>query len=307
MGDPCQTTRRCPQCWKAKPVDAFWSASSARLVQKCSECRARYGNWERLSPAERLSRMRVMPRAGNGLTAKLTPVSFNRKTGPIPVSMTDPQSCPPSCAFLGAGCYAEHGNTRMHWARIARRGDSWEAFCASVAALPAGTLWRHNEAGDLPGAGEAVDAGALLRLVHANRGRRGFTFSHKPVGRRTALERANAAAIRHANARGLTINLSANSLRHADELAGLGIGPVAVVLPVGAPARLLTPGGRRVIACLNETKGLTCLECRLCAVAGRKSIVGFRAHGAAKHIVSALVTLRLKKGAGPRKEVCNEL
>jgi hypothetical protein len=104
-------------------------------------------------------------------------------------------------------------------------------------------------------------------------------------------------AIYLANCEGFTINLSANSLRHADELAALKIAPVAVVVAEDAPAKFKTPEGRDVVVCLNETQRLTCLECQLCAVPTRKSIVGFRAHGQAKALVSQLVTLRLKKAS----------
>jgi hypothetical protein len=177
---------------------------------------------------------------------------------------------------------------------FALRGDSsWWRFCAEVAALPEGQIWRHNEAGDLPGLGDHLDIGALNMLVRANEGKRGFTFTSKPL--RTSTERA---AIRSANERGFTINLSAFSLAEADKLASLGIGPVTVVLPSDAPETLTTPAGRAVVVCPFQTpKKLTCLECKRCTVVSRKSIVGFRAHGPGKKATSQLVQLRLNKGA----------
>ncbi len=206
------------------------------------------------------------------------------------MSSTDQMSCPPSCVFRDKGCYAEFGKTRMHWEAVGNdRGIAWADFCAQIAALPAGQLWRHNEAGDLPGLGEGVDLAKLARLVRANAGKRGFTFTHKVLA--SAEERR---AVKQANAAGFAINLSANGLAHADELLALGIAPVAVVLPEDAPDKLTTPGGAPVIVCLNETKGLTCEGCGLCAKADRKSIVGFRAHGQASAIVSDLVQLRRK-------------
>lgn len=83
---------------------------------------------------------------------------------------------------------------------------------------------RHNQAGDLPGKGGEIDAEAL-QLVEANQGKRGFTYTHKPM---TA---ANMAAVKAANDSGFTVNLSANNLTHADELAALAIAPVVTVLP----------------------------------------------------------------------------
>jgi hypothetical protein len=286
----------CPQCYRDRPLVDFISKSGRRFVRHCKACRDHYGNYAKLSTTERIAKMRARPkpRTGIGYMAALTVRSGNRKTGPIPVSMTDQASCPTSCTFRDAGCYAEFGKLRMHWENVAKNGDSWAEFCRSVAALPPGTLWRHNEAGDLPGEGNRLDTRALDRLVAANGGRRGFTFTHKPANRVS-----EQMAIARANRGGFTINLSADSLADADRLADRKIGPVAVVLAADAPSPAFTPAGRRVVECLYETKGLTCAECGYCAVAERQGIVGFRAHGQASALVSSLVQLRKKPAARP--------
>nr|WP_051237497.1 hypothetical protein [Ottowia thiooxydans] len=79
--------------------------------------------------------------------------------------------------------------------------------------MPKRQLWRYGQAGDLPGDGVRIDADALEQIVHANRGRNGFAYTHY-----SPLDPHNARAIAKANAQGLTINLSANTLAHADEL-----------------------------------------------------------------------------------------
>ena len=93
----------------------------------------------------------------------------------------------------------------------------------------------------------------------------------------------NSQAIRRANEAGFTINLSADTLEEADRKAETGVGPVVVIMPAD-PAEWpkQTPGGRTIVPCLHTTKGLQCTQCGLCAVAGRKSIVGFAAHGTGK-------------------------
>ena len=123
-------------------------------------------DWSSLTLKEQLAlgRKSKIPRAGgDGYTVRLVYESPNRKTGPIPVSMTDMQSCPPSCSLRSMGCYAEHGHVAMHWRRVARIGEPWPVFCARIAALPPGTSWRHNEAGDLPGYGDTLDIFPNLR------------------------------------------------------------------------------------------------------------------------------------------------
>lgn len=207
------------------------------------------------------------------LRVRIVAKSKDRKLGLIPGTYTSGLTCPTSCALRDAGCYAEFGHLGSHWGSTSKDGVTWERFLAWVRALPAGALWRHNIAGDLPGVGDTLDRKLVALLVMANRGRRGFTYTHKPL--RTARERA---AVGAANRLGFTINLSADSLAQADELAELGVGPVVVTLPSdGKNCR--TPAGRHVIVCPAEDKGLTCKDCELCAVPTRKAIVGFRAHG----------------------------
>lgn len=278
--------KRCSQCWRFRALPSFIGARG-KPVNMCNGCRTRYRNWGTKTVAERLAARRKVRHTGNGYNVYLALRSRNRKTGPIPVSMTDMKSCPNACPHKDAGCYAGYGKAAMHWKRVPTVGTAWKEFCAKVRTLKIGTLWRHNEAGDLPGLLDRLDTHALAMLVRSNNGKRGFTFTHKPL-----LDRDEQRAVRQANRNGFTINLSADSLREADRLADLRIAPVTVILPDNAPHRATkTPAGRTVVVCpAVTTEGMTCKQCRLCAVATRKAIVGFPAHGQA----SALVTLRVR-------------
>ena len=217
----------------------------------------------------------------------LTLASTNVKTGPLPVSTTSKECCPPSCPFYAKGCYASAGPIAIHWRAVTSglRGMLWKAFCQAVAAFPMGTLWRHNQAGDLCGNGEVIDAKALRLLIRANRGKRGFTYTHKHG---TA---ANVRLIREANQNGFTVNLSANGLAHADKLAGLNAGPVVTVLPHAQTENCKTPGGRKVVVCpATQREGVSCWTCGLCAKPDRTFMIGFPAHGATwKSTEAALV------------------
>lgn len=208
----------------------------------------------------------------------LTPVSSNAKTGPIPVSTSSKDSCPPACPFRGNGCYAESGPLNIHWGKVSNgeRGLDFDSFCESVKRIPRGQLWRHNQAGDLPGEGNRIDGNALKKLVVANRGRKGFTYTHKPM------TKANAQAVKEANEGGFTVNLSANNLAHADELKALGVAPVVVVLPANQTENTFTPEGHKVVVCPAAIRDdVSCASCGLCQKQ-RSCIVGFPAHGAGK-------------------------
>src|SRR5258708_11357475 len=110
-------------------------------------------------------------------------VSQNAKTGPIPVSIIERASCWSGCALYENGCYAETGALAMHWRRVSHglAGGSWSEFCAKVAALRPGRLWRYAQAGDLPGYGPQIDATLLDELVAANAGKHVIAFTHKPT------------------------------------------------------------------------------------------------------------------------------
>lgn len=233
----------------------------------------------------------------------ITHRSENIHTGPIMVTTSPRATCPFACPLrrsastqLAATCYAEHGALGgFVWTLLDRlpvggtyqNGNikvyGFDELLFAIRSLPTGSLWRHNVAGDLTSNHRTtVDPVALKLITEANTGRRGFTFTHFDV----LTNLANREAIRSANANGFTINLSANSLAHADQLADLGIAPVTVLLPSHLEANTTTPKGRPVAICPTyTTEGVTCATCGLCA-RQRSTIVGFPAIGGQKHKVT---------------------
>lgn len=232
----------------------------------------------------------------------ITRKTANKITGPIMVTTSPRMTCPLSCAFRKGGegplagvCYAEHGALGgFVWTLLDRaqsgqtimndiRVHDFVELLYAIRSQPSGSLWRHNVAGDLPSNNRTtVDAAALRAIVDANRGRRGFTFTHYDV----LTNLANRAMIADANKNGFTINLSGNSLEHADQLADLRIAPVTVILPASAKRNTTTPKGRTVVICPTNTHGVTCAECGLCA-RQRSTIIGFPASGGQKHTINA--------------------
>lgn len=214
-----------------------------------------------------------------------TRISHNGKTGPIPVTISDRSTCPSTCPLKGNGCYAENFPLSLHWDNASL---SFDSLLESIRKLPSGQLWRHNQAGDLPGQSDRIHWPDLSRLINANGGRRGFTYTHKPVLDH-AWARHNRESIAVANALGFTINLSADNLAHADRLHELDIAPVVTILPAEQTTNTITPGGRRVVVCpAYHREQTTCSNCGLCQKAARSIIVGFPAHGARSRAASAV-------------------
>jgi len=232
--------------------------------------------------------------------------SSNSKTGGIPVTYTQRGSCPDECPLQGdMGCYAEDYFTRMTWDKVdsGKLGASWDILTGKVQALPDGQLWRHNVGGDLPKhtpattaitntapAPSMIDTEKLAALVAANKGKRGFTYTHYPD---TA---HNLAAIRHVNDNGFTVNLSANDLDHAVRLAKHGL-PMTTLVPVDWGTKTVMHGGLKIVPCPATYRDeVTCKTCKLCAVSTRDCVVAFPAHGSRKNKVTAQIIARSGTG-----------
>ena len=218
--------------------------------------------------------------------AHLTLQSKNKKTN-LPTSTTESATCPPSCGHFKT-CYAKAGPLAMHWRKVSKleRGLSWADFCDEIKSLPRRTIWRHNQAGDLPGRGNRINTRELRDLVEANRGRRGFTYTHKP------LTPTNLAAIREANNRGFTINISADRISDVARLMQHGL-PVASVAPSDAPRKIRLRNGQVSIGCpAAYVDGVTCATCAngrpFCADPKRTFAIHFPAHGVAKRRASEI-------------------
>lgn len=217
----------------------------------------------------------------------LSPISSNVKTGPIPVTTSSAETCPDSCPLKSGGCYAKSGPLAMHWNKVTsgERGNSVDLLAKQIRAFPRGQVWRHNQAGDLPGIGDDINTADLKKIVVANKGRRGFTYTHKPC----ETNEQNREAVKSANSEGFTINLSANNLAHADRLVDLKAGPVVCVVPESTDATFYTPQGRKGIVCpAQQRDDITCANCQLCSRVMRSVIIGFRAHGTSKKKAEAI-------------------
>lgn len=219
----------------------------------------------------------------------ITKVSSNSKVGPIPVTTSSAKTCPSTCPFV-KGCYAKSGPLAIHWKKVTKgeRGVSTiRELVAEIETFPKNQLWRHNQAGDLPGEDTHINIGELKAIVDANKGKKGFTYTHKPVTNHPEAER-NREAIKFANDNGFTINLSANNLEHADELKALDIGPVCVVIPDNLNKSFITKAGNKVITCPSQLNDkVSCSTCKLCQRKDRNFMIGFIAHGTAKNKVLA--------------------
>jgi len=211
----------------------------------------------------------------------LTKISGNSKTGPIPVSTTSSETCPPTCGAFKV-CYAKAGPLAMHWKKVSdgSRGTDWETFTKTIQRLPRGQVWRHNQSGDLPGKSGTINAKELEMLVKANKGKNGFTYTHKPLTKR------NIQIIKSANDNGFTINASCDNVSDIDKTLKHGL-PVVAIAPSDAPRKITTKNGNVSVGCpAAYREDTSCSNCGhgmpLCGRKDRKYSIHFPAHGVYK-------------------------
>lgn len=206
------------------------------------------------------------------------PASGNRKTGSIPQTYTGHESCPIDCA-MRAACYADHGHTAPVVKRCANENDpravrtySELRALVSTAIREGADILRHGVAGDFAiRGGNQIDKNYLLGLAWAYQ-KIGFGYTHCVQCVRTDK------ALLAARSAGFNINYSCERIVDAEKAALRGF-PAVLTVPRDSDIPRFTKKGIRLVQCPNQTRGISCAKCRLCARQDRKVIIVFKAHG----------------------------
>jgi hypothetical protein len=232
----------------------------------------------------------------SALRFHLTAQSNNAKTGRIAVTTSSRATCSPTCPFLKNGCYADAGPLALHWQKVTsgERGKPWREHLADLAALPAGSQLRLNQAGDLPATDGKISRLYARALAAAVRHLKAWTYSHHK------LTPSNLQILRFLNRQGLTVNCSTESESAADAAVAAGLPAVLTVDSAETRAQWNTDEGNRVIVCpAQQRDGVTCSDCMLCHSSGRgrRVIVAFLAHGSGKRKAQAAIAAATAGGA----------
>ena len=259
------------------------------------------------------------------MTVHITPKSSNSKVGRLMVTTSAKQSCPTTCVHYNTTCYASSGfHLNQHWNKVStgERGGTWDDLTNKVKTLKAGTMYRHNQAGDFfydtdEQGRELINLTMLKGLVDANKssGAKGYTYTHHKLDYIHNLE-----AVKYANTNGFTVNGSTESMTQADEVCNLGI-PAVTIIPetheqiekfksvdpsdgktkelFKVKGKITTPQGRRVVVCpAQQAHPNKCETCKLCTHSKRDYVIAFVAHGNQKKKLNAkLSTIAHKKEA----------
>lgn len=214
---------------------------------------------------------------------QLVEKSNNKKTGPISIITTTPDTCPQSCPLRRLNlCYAAYGPIWYKWQKTMKRGYDINVLEEKLHQLTKGTIIRFADAGDLPGDGTLLNKEECLRLskIVSDKKLKVFTFTHYDLNIRPNLK-----VVRDMISNGFVANVSTT---HPDEAVHFFKKKLPVALAVGFAPYQPRYEGVRFRKCYTETEKphTMCLTCgngkQWCRQAERDFMVTFTAHGSKK-------------------------
>jgi len=218
--------------------------------------------------------------------AKAVELSNNAKTGPVSATYAAQHSCPPYCPLRDAGCYAESGPTGIHTKALNRA--KLDATAMEVAEAEAHVIrtrlsgtrdLRLHVVGDCP-SNEAAQLVSEAALTTTRRQFVVWSYTHAWPD----VDRAAWADVE--------ILASCESVGQLDAARERGYA-TALVVPVHETDKAYRLGGHKLLPCPNQTRDVSCVQCRLCMNTERLRqqdiTIAFAAHGARFKVVRRLL------------------
>lgn len=208
-------------------------------------------------------------------------LSSNKKIGDAAATYVSTRASCPKCPLQGRGCYAETGRMGIHVAKLnaAAEGVSRlqaaraEALAIDQGAVLGGLPLRLHVAGDAATRGAAKIVAAAAERYRARGGGQPWTYTH-------AWRRVPRAAWSS-----VSVLASIERVEDGTKALARGYAP-ALVVAEHASAKAYEAGGVHWVPCPEQTRGITCSECRLCfnadALRQRSTGIAFAAHGSSR-------------------------
>lgn len=213
----------------------------------------------------------------------------NRKTGIASVTYASQQSCPPTCALRGMGCYAESGPTAI-WTMRVNEADP-NATALDVAYAEADAIrevisgrfdLRLHVVGDCP-TNEAAEVVSEAALEVLRKGRTAWAYTH--AWRNVDREKWDR----------VSVLASCDTHEEVKEAQARGWA-TAIVVPEYKSDRLYEEKGIKILPCPYQTRGVQCSDCGLCKndtlLRNKGYAIGFEAHGARAKTAARVLTQR---------------
>ncbi|MFY4731185.1 DUF7227 family protein [Nitrospira sp. BLG_2] len=210
--------------------------------------------------------------------------SENRKIGNCSATYASQVSCPKTCPFFQKGCYAETGPLGIHTKRLNKEQTTAfavaQAEARAIGNLSGSNHLRLHVVGDsCTKKGTKLLANAAKRHT-AKAGKSVWTYTHAWQMR----EREEWG--------GISVLASCENIADAKKAMKRNYA-VAMVVPKFQSEKAYSVGKYKVIPCPNQTKHITCDQCRLCMddkrLRDNKLIIGFEPHGACRNKIALTV------------------
>lgn len=206
--------------------------------------------------------------------------SDNSKIGRASATYAAQATCPTTCPLLNNGCYAEDGYVAFTTKRLAGNvrqetpEELAQAEADAVDQLPGTRPLRLHVVGDC-----TTDAGARILAAAAAR----YTAKHgQVVWTYTHAWRQ----IKRKSWGGIKVRASVESVSEAAEAKRRGY-PVMLVVAEHLGAWAYPTEAGKTIPCVNQTRGATCTDCKLCWTSDET--IAIAAHGRAVKKVRGVV------------------
>lgn len=215
--------------------------------------------------------------------------SDNGKTGPVSATYTPYQTCPNSCPlkpiigedgnFQSAPCYASCDLVGMHMRRLTKATVTAKADliqiqtqeCESIKDLTGRNVLRLKVGGDTPNTEYAEGLADACKVYSAKHGQKAYGYTH------------NWKEIARESFGGISILASCDSPSDIADAKSRGYATAVVVSSFPNGSKAFDVDGHKVIPCFEQTKGIQCVDCRLCFddnnLRKHDISIGFEAHG----------------------------
>jgi len=211
--------------------------------------------------------------------AIVVPESNNGKVGKVAATYAPiEQSCPRNCPFLGNGCYAAAGNTALHNRRIEEASENATALevakaeAIGIDRLPGDLPLRLHVSGDARTNAAARELGDAAARYILRGGQEVWSYTHSFRD----VDRASWGPV--------SILASTENLEDAKAAMDRGYAAALVVKEHPADGRAYEVDGVKVIPCVEQTRGVNCVDCGLCfrddKLLAQRAVIAFAAHGA---------------------------
>lgn len=196
------------------------------------------------------------------------------------------QTCPSTCPHRDNGCYAQSGNVAFHNRRLERANEhrsSYDVIRAEAREITkagptaAGKALRLHVSGDV----RSNAAAKLLAKAAKKWDGRVYTYTHSW----RQIERSSWGSI--------SVLASCETPAQVREARARGYAAALVVTEHTSAKASVLNDGTRTIPCPQQTRDITCEQCKLCmrdtTLRAQDSAITFAAHGSGKKKVSLTV------------------